>query len=495
MAHAAPIAAPARGHRVLPPPSLRAVALGAASVALLVVLLVAWLASSIQTLDGAVEELLADGRRTFYLERVETSLLRYQRLSSAIAFSPEAEGARTDERQRMFALLEHAERVANSPEEREQIVALRTKLEEYLQARAALEDAGAELPEIVTQTREPLSALLAELEELQGHYLADMRASEQRAALVTRRANLQAGAAIVLVVVLVALGAFLLQGKLIKPLERVRGAIAEFRAKGRPTAVVEQGPIEVREIARTLNETTKALVEDRTRQLAFVAGVAHDLRSPLTALTLAVSLLEKLPTDAESRPLRDRAMRQIAGNAERLRRMVEDLMDVTRSEAGALEINPTELDLRSRVADIVDLHFVDTGGHTLTLKVPDEPVFVNADAARIDQVLINLVSNAMKYSPRGGPVHVELSCTDREAILSVSDRGVGIPEHELPMLFEPFHRGKVSKHMAPGAGLGLSILARIVRAHEGRVEVDSKLGEGSTFRVILPLARSKAAQV
>jgi signal transduction histidine kinase len=274
----------------------------------------------------------------------------------------------------------------------------------------------------------------------------------------------------------------------VDPLDKVRSAILEFRASGKAARAREVGPVEIREIARALNETTAALAEDRKRQLAFVAGVAHDLKSPLTALTLAVSLLEDLPPSPQSAAAKARALRQIAGNTTRLRRMVDDLMDVTRSEVAELALDLADVDLRGPARDVVDLHFVDTGAHSIVLTVPEEPVPVRGDAARIEQALVNLVSNAIKYSPGGGKIRIEVARTPTEAVLSVSDEGVGIPENELPMLFEPFHRGTVSRHVAPGAGLGLSILARIVRAHGGRVQVESELGAGSCFRVFLPLA-------
>lgn len=490
MASAAPLA-PARGaHRALPPPSLRVVAMVAASVALLVIILVAWLVTSTQILNSAAEDLVRDGRRIVYLERVESSLLSYQRLSNALGISPESELARREELDRIAELLARAEATSTGSTDRQQVLAIQSEIEEYVTMRHALEQRGASLDEIVAETRAPLNAVLWDLDETQRRYLDDLRRSEQRTALITRRASIQGGAVIVLVVLGMVLAAFLFRAHVVDPLEKVRAAILEFRASGKATAAEEKGPVEIREIARTLNETTKALAEDRKRQLAFVAGVAHDLKSPLTALTLAVSLLEEVPPGAQGEALRARAMRQIAGNSERLRRMVEDLMDVTRSEASELALDLTDLDLRCCVRDVVDMHFVETGTHTLTLAVPDEPVLVRADHARIDQVLVNLVSNAMKYSPGGGEIRIALERTATDAVLSVSDHGVGIPEDEVPMLFEPFHRGTVSRHVAPGAGLGLSILARIVHAHGGRVEVESKLGEGSTFRVILPLANA-----
>jgi signal transduction histidine kinase len=121
-------------------------------------------------------------------------------------------------------------------------------------------------------------------------------------------------------------------------------------------------------------------------------------------------------------------------------------------------------------------------------------LLVSCDALRIEQVLTNLVSNAIKYSPRGGRVEVTLEQPGTEAILNVVDQGVGIPSDDQAHIFEPFRRSGASRELVPGAGLGLFVARRIVEAHGGRIEVESRPGAGSTFRVHLPLtAVSKAA--
>jgi two-component system, OmpR family, sensor histidine kinase MtrB len=121
-------------------------------------------------------------------------------------------------------------------------------------------------------------------------------------------------------------------------------------------------------------------------------------------------------------------------------------------------------------------------------------VVVCADPLRIDQVVSNLLSNAIKYSPDGGDIEVLVETTAREAVISVRDQGVGIGAEEMPHVFAPFRRGKGSVEVAPGTGLGLSVVRRIVEAHGGRVQVESAIGRGSTFRVWLPLvAPSEAA--
>lgn len=465
--------------------------LALSSVALFIVILATWLVASARTLDTAVQGLVDDGRRARYVEQVETEVLRYQRSSnSALSTEEDSERLRAEATKSIDELLWKATRLSGSPAERAEVSELGRRIHAFLDTRRALEAQGASLSTLVEQTRAPLNAALDQMDRMQQHYLERLRESEQRTAEVAREATLQGVTVIVLVMLTVVLAMVVFRTQVVGPLNRLRGAILEFRASGKGTEAELTGPLEIREITRTLNETTSALAEDRKRQLAFVAGVAHDLRSPLTALTLAVSLLEESGCERKNGATRELACRQIAGNASRLTRMVDDLMDVTRSEAGELAVTLHEIDLREPVRTVVELYYQQVRSHRIVLEEPDVPLMVNADASRIEQAVVNLVSNAIKYSPEGRVVRITLSRGASEAVLSVSDQGVGIPDDELAVIFEPFHRGAVSRDVAPGAGLGLAILARIVRAHEGRLEVDSKLGEGSTFRLILPLATS-----
>jgi signal transduction histidine kinase len=111
---------------------------------------------------------------------------------------------------------------------------------------------------------------------------------------------------------------------------------------------------------------------------------------------------------------------------------------------------------------------------------------VHCDPFRIEQVLNNLISNAIKYSPAGGNIELNVEQSHDDVLFQVSDHGMGIPEEELPYIFEPFRRVKIVKGDIPGVGLGLSVVRRIVQAHSGRIEVESRLGKGTTFRVRLP---------
>lgn len=265
------------------------------------------------------------------------------------------------------------------------------------------------------------------------------------------------------------------------PLLTLRSALERFRP-GESGGEISGGPfVETRELAQRFNEMVELVIRQRRDQLTFLAAVAHDLRNPLSALKLTVSSLER--EYGAAKPERfTRLDRQI----DRLSRMVGDLLDATRIESGQLELKLKEVDVREAARSMVDLYAPTTTTHRVTLDVPDTPVIVRADALRLEQVVSNLLSNAIKYSPRGGLVAVSVRETPDEVVLSVSDQGAGIPPEEVSRLFDPFRRGLGTADLAPGAGLGLSIVRRIVDAHGGRIDVESKPYVGSTFRVRLP---------
>ena len=175
--------------------------------------------------------------------------------------------------------------------------------------------------------------------------------------------------------------------------------------------------------------------------------------------------------------------------------MVGDFLDASRIEGGHLELIRRRSDARDFVRDVVQLYETSSFSHPLRLAIPSSPVMVDCDPERMAQVLNNLVSNAIKYSPNGGPVVLSLREEGENAILTVSDSGIGIAHGDLEKIFEPFRRTGASRETIPGVGLGLSVSRRIVEGHGGRIVVQSELGAGSTFRVEVPLAEARPASV
>jgi signal transduction histidine kinase len=268
-----------------------------------------------------------------------------------------------------------------------------------------------------------------------------------------------------------------------RPFLALRDGIRRLGHGEHGTHVPESGPAELREIAVVFNEMAEALGRQRTTQLRFLAAVAHDLRNPLNAIRMSADLME---FDDGDKAARTQTIDIIRRQALRLDRMVGDLLDTTRIEAGQLEIRREPHDVRELANDTVQLFKAISELHQLELCMPSEPVLANCDGVRIGQVITNLIGNAIKYSPNGGIVRVTLAPLPDAVELSVEDQGIGIASDELDGIFEPFRRSPKTAAMIPGVGLGLSVARRIVEAHGGRIRVESRVGQGSTFHVWLP---------
>jgi two-component system, OmpR family, sensor histidine kinase MtrB len=271
------------------------------------------------------------------------------------------------------------------------------------------------------------------------------------------------------------------------PLLSMRQALAAFKSGRREWRVDREGALELRELATEFNDMAETLASQDARHLQFLAGVVHDLRSPLNVLKLSTQVLLKpaqLPPEEKVRASLTRILTQLG----RLERMVGDLMDQTRVEAGNLELQWEVVDLRQLTSEVVELHRLSSQQHELRLSLPEQPVSMRCDPTRLSQVLTNLVGNAIKYSPQGGTVQVGLELAPEEVMIAVADEGVGIAPGDHERIFEPFQRSKRPDVNIPGIGLGLSVSRRIVRAHGGDIEVASREGRGSIFRVRLPSA-------
>jgi two-component system, OmpR family, phosphate regulon sensor histidine kinase PhoR len=220
----------------------------------------------------------------------------------------------------------------------------------------------------------------------------------------------------------------------------------------------------------------------------FVALVSHELRTPLTSIVGYAQLLED---DPELSARAQKHLVVIQRNTERLHRLIADLLSVAQHDAGAVDFERERIDLADVVRDTVDAleGAAEESGIELSLSAPQTMAII-ADAQRIAQVVDNLVSNAVKYTQSGGSVQVRLAGEEHQAVLEVTDTGIGIEPDDIDRLFNRFFRSREAERRAiAGAGLGLSIAKDIVEGHGGRVEVESEPGRGSRFRVLLPIGR------
>lgn len=218
-----------------------------------------------------------------------------------------------------------------------------------------------------------------------------------------------------------------------------------------------------------------------------VAAVSHDLRNPLNSISLAAELLSRnWPADPALQAERG-LIEAILASTEQARRLVVDLLDQSLLDAGGIPVHPEPVELGPVLRGAAEAHRLLAQQRGVTLNVIDAvPAPVRADAARIDQVLGNLIGNALSHTPHGGEVTIAAERVDGEARVSVSDTGRGIQPDDLARIFEQNFRGAGSN--GHGAGLGLSLARAIVEAHGGRIQVRSAPGQGATFTFTLPLA-------
>ena len=247
--------------------------------------------------------------------------------------------------------------------------------------------------------------------------------------------------------------------------------------------------------ARLETEDARLLLagqNERLRELdglkdEFVSLVSHELRTPLTSIRGYLELV----LDGAAGSLteeQDRFLRVVERNADRLLGLVGDLLFVAQVDAGRLPVEFDDLDLALVAAECVDGLRPAAEAKSLELIVDASPLAAKGDRGRLDQLLGNLVSNAVKFTPEGGRVTVRVSAQDGSALIEVSDNGIGVPEEELDELFTRFFRSSTATENAiPGTGLGLVIAKAIAEAHGGKIAVESREGVGTTFKVTLPL--------
>jgi len=257
----------------------------------------------------------------------------------------------------------------------------------------------------------------------------------------------------------------------------------------RSLALAHDARKEAEAARRALSEQNKRLRElDRLKD-EFLSLVSHELRTPLTSIRGYLDLV--LDGEAgELNPEQRRFLDAVERNSGRLLRLVGDLLFVAQADAGRLSLERGSVDLSELAAHCVEEAAPAATEKSVSLVLLAEPVpSLVGDRGRLAQVLDNLVSNALKFTPEGGSVQVRTRAGGNQVVLEVEDSGIGIPVADQPRLFERFFRSAVAEDQAiPGTGLGLAIVKAIVEAHSGEISISSREGVGTTFRVELPLA-------
>lgn len=290
--------------------------------------------------------------------------------------------------------------------------------------------------------------------------------------------------------------AFLISGWIANPLQGIVNA-----ARGMPSTevapVAVKGPHEVRELTQAFNSMLARVQSSQRSQREFVANVSHEMKTPLTSIHgFAQALLDGTANTEESRR---RAAHIIFNETERMQRMVFDLLELARLDAGTADLKMSPVDLRALLVSIAEKFTPQSNrsGVSIDLSIPASLPVLFADGDRLAQVFTNLVDNALKYTPRGGTVAVSAQ-PEMDAIkINIADTGSGIPEAELPFIFQRFYRADPARQGGrhQGAGLGLAIVYEIVAAHGGRISVRSKTGAGTNMEVVLPVSPPVSSRI
>jgi signal transduction histidine kinase len=312
------------------------------------------------------------------------------------------------------------------------------------------------------------------------------KSTEAREDLLARfRAAL--GLVTLLIVVVALTGGWVATQSALAPIRRLAFAVQRIIRTGRTDARV---PLEgtgdaLDELTALFNAMLDKIEGLVTAMRGALDNVSHDLRTPLTRLRGTAEMALAAAPD----PDRDReALADCVEETDRVLVMLNTLMDISEAESGAMQLRREPVALREIVHRALDLYHdvADAKGVTLAISAGDD-VVVTADRTRLEQVAANLIDNAVKYTPAGGRVDVDVERAGGEAMLRVRDTGQGIPPDELSRIFDRLFRGDRSR-AERGLGLGLSLVKAIVEAHGGTVQVASEPGQGSTFTVTLPLS-------
>ncbi len=271
----------------------------------------------------------------------------------------------------------------------------------------------------------------------------------------------------------------------LKPIEDITRSAAQITAADDlKTRLTWNGPMdELGRLVSVFNGAMSRLEHLFSVQQRFVADVSHELRTPLTAITGHVELIKRYGMDADS-------LDAIDSETRRMSRLVNDLLLLARADNGELKLNLEELDLDILVDEAYREARILAKDRDLKIAVVDfEPVRIKGDPDRIKQLLSNLISNAIKFTPDGGQISISLRKTDHDAVIQVKDTGIGISAEHLQRIFDRFYQADASRvrlNGGEGAGLGLSIAQWIAEAHGGRIQVESAPGEGTTFTITIP---------
>lgn len=293
--------------------------------------------------------------------------------------------------------------------------------------------------------------------------------------------------------VVASMAGLLLSRALTRPIRQLTLAADEVARGDLERQVPVRSSDEIGRLGQAFNRMVVQLRVTEQIRTDFVTNVSHELRTPLTAIKGLVETLRDGAVD--DREVRDRFLATVEDETDRLIRLVNDLLVLSKADSQALKLKREPLDVRDLIERSVHklAPQLEEKGLLVEVSATDGPRLVLADADRMEQVLVNLLDNAIKYSPEGGRITVAIDDegpAPEMVGIAVCDEGVGIPAEALPRVFERFYRvGRARSRDGGGSGLGLSIAKAIVEAHGGDITLESEEGQGTTVRFTLPRTR------
>ncbi len=245
---------------------------------------------------------------------------------------------------------------------------------------------------------------------------------------------------------------------------------------------------ELQQHLREERRLRQELEEQSKTRAKFIATLAHELRTPLTPILGCARLLAE-QFRPESGSLQDRLIRSIIHGAESLESRLSDLLNLAQFQAGAFSLEIAPVDVEGLLNDSASQFqpLAESKGQSFTLDLPRKLSLIKADRRRIDQVVMNLLENAVKFTPEGGSIRLRAMVHGRDLMIEVQNSGQGLSPEEQQRLFQPYYRSEVDRQRIPGSGLGLALCKQLVEAHGGKIWVDSELGKGNTFGFSVPL--------
>jgi len=247
---------------------------------------------------------------------------------------------------------------------------------------------------------------------------------------------------------------------------------------------------ELNQLIVATNDLVKSLNKQELLRKQLTADVAHELRTPITTIgTHLEAMIEGIWKPTEER------LQSCYEEINRIMNVVQDLECLAKVEVPNLKLNRTQVNLRKVIQTVCDNFKIEIENKSLTIFMESEVTAVYVDKERMSQVMVNLISNAIKYTPEAGQIRITSKETEDEIMILVEDNGFGIPEAEIPYIFERFYRADKSRNRKTGgAGVGLAIVKSIITAHGGTITVKSQLNQGSCFKIILPKIKNEVEE-